>query len=242
MIKKALLFGLCLLAFNPAFGQSKKPIVAKNKIVNSSNGDIMARFNLSEGKDTLIVELYDDFNVNPSVPEMTEKLKADPELLKYIQETLQDGTVNHRALTIVVPEQKGKKDLPKKIQPLKSPKRFSIDYSLGRHTDQFSGKFRYAGSFGIEGTVATSLYRGDVSDNYLYLGLSQDFDQLYYTKWQGHFSLGPIVNVQAGTSEILPGLVVVGSLYRQIDGNFYFGPKIMLGSFNELSFSISTRF
>lgn len=240
-MKKVFLIGLFCLTTSVTFAQSQDVIVTKRKIVNNSSGEVIARYELNETKDTLNVTLYREYNINSKIPEITYKINADPKTLKYIKETSTDGTVSHRLLAIVLPEQKERKSKKEK-KPEKSPQRISVDYSLGRHTDQFSAKFRYLGSFGIEGSVATSLYRGDVKDNYLYLGLSQDFDDLYYTEWQGHFSLGPIAYAETGKNEIKPGLVVIGSFYRKIDRNFYFGPKIMLGSFNEFSFSISTRF
>lgn len=242
-MKKFLLLCALIAPMSLAFGQSSGTIVKKKKILNATTGATIATYKLNEGRDTLKVSLNTKFNINRTLPEMSMKLRVDPETLKYVAETQPNGNMVYRELSIVVPESKGeKKPIEKAIKPLKSPKVFSASYAMGRHTDQFSGVFRYAGSFGIEGSIATSLHRGDVFDNYLYLGLSQDFDGLYYTKWQGHFSLGPIVVAEAGKSEFTPGLVVVGALHRQIDRNFYFGPKIMLGSFNEFSFTISTRF
>jgi hypothetical protein len=242
-MKKLLLLCALLAPMSLAFGQSSGTIVKKKKILSATTGSTIATYALNEGRDTLLVTLYKEFNINKTLPEMTMKLRVDPKTLKYLKETQPNGSKVYRELSIVIPDSKGnKKPKDKAIKPLKSPKVFSASYALGRHTDQLSGVFRYAGSFGIEGAIATSLHRGDVLDNYLYLGLSQDLDGLYYTKWQGHFSLGPIVLAEAGKNEFTPGLVVIGELQRQIDDNFYFGPKIMLGTFNEFSFSISTRF
>ena len=237
-MKKFLLICLLVAPMSFVFGQSSSLIIKKRKILNATTRETIATYKLNDRQDTLMVKLNTEFNINKALPEMSMKLRVNPKMLKYVAETQANGNKVYRELAIIVPDSK----IKKAIKPLNSPTVFSASYSLGRHTDQFSGVFRYLGSFGIEGTIATSLYRGDVFDNYLYLGLSQDFDDLYYTNWQGRFSLGPIVVAETGRNAFTSGFVVVGALHRKIDDNFYFGPKIMLGSFNEFSFSISTRF
>lgn len=229
---------LLLTSFATLVAQNKSQdlIVSNNKLKYENGKKVVAEFKTNETLDTLIIDMYELFDVQKALPLIAANLKLNPKRTKYIQEVRPSGKKVYRDLIIVYPEKVKKKD----TKPYDGP--LSLAYTLGRHTDQLELKLKYFNNYGVVASFGNSFYRGDLNRHFLYLGLSKDFDRLANTKWQGMASVGPIAVATHQTNELVVGAVANISIQREFTTNTFFGPKIIIGNYNEIGFSLSTRF
>lgn len=237
-MKKLILLLHILLVAPQCFAQEKqqKLIVTKNAIKLENGKKVIANFKTNAAQDTLIIDMYEVFNVQKSLPLIAEKLSLNPIRTKYITEIRPEGNRIHRDLLILYPEKKQKAE-PKIYEgPL------SVAYTIGRHTDQIDLKFKYLKSYGVIASFGNSFYRGDLDRHFLYIGFSKDFEKLGNTKWQGVASVGPIAVATQLKNELQVGAVAIVGIQREFTTNTFFGPKLIIGNYNEFGFSLSTRF
>lgn len=179
--------------------------------------------------DTLKIVLFEKANVESLIPEMIMTLKVNPKSVSYISESSFMGTGSVRELEVYIPE-------PKKTPPSKDRVQFS--YDLGRHTDMLGLRIKYYKYYGIEMIGGTSVHRLDVENNFAYIGLSNEFNQFYSFGWRGHASLGPLLLVKTGSNEMTVTGAACVSLQKSIGVNSYFGPRWIIGGYNELSLGV----
>lgn len=236
-MKKLLIIFFVFSGIHMAFAQSQKAdlVVAKSSIKFENSKKNAAKFKVNETQDTLTIDMYEVFDVQKALPLIAEKLQLNPERTKYITEIRPSGKKIHRDLIIIYPEKK-----KKETKPYEGP--LSVAYTIGRHTDQFDLKFKYFNNYGIVATFGNSFYRGDLGRHFLYLGFSKDFESLGDGKWQGVASVGPIAVATHQENELSVGAAAVVTLQREFTKNTFFGPKLIIGNYNEIGFSLSTRF
>jgi hypothetical protein len=179
--------------------------------------------------DTLKIVLFEKANVESMVPNMVIELGVDPKAVHYISESSFMGKGSIRELEVYIPS-------PKKTPPSKDRVQFA--YNLGRHTDMVSLRLKYYRYYGIDATLGTSIHRIDNQKNFAYLGLSNEFNQFYRLGWRGHASIGPILMVTSNTNEMSVSGAACLSLQKSFGANAYFGPKWIIGGYNELSLGV----
>lgn len=227
---------IVLIGVQEAFAQKNENLVVVNSSIKFENSKKkVADFNVNETQDTLIIDMYEVFDVQKALPLIAEKLQLNPNRTKVITEIRPSGRKIYRDLIIVYPSKK-KKVSKKYDGPL------SIAYTIGRHTDQLDLKFNYLNNYGVVASFGNSFYRGDMSRHFLYFGFSRDFDALSGGKWQGVASVGPIAVATHQENELQVGAAAIISLQREFSTNAFFGPRLIIGNYNEIGFTLSTRF
>jgi len=237
-MRKVFLLSLLILSFSClAQSNSEAIIIGRGVVRTQLTNQIIGKFELSDNKDTLLVEMSQMFNVQKALPTMATKLEIDPSKVRFLKERQPSGKTVYRELAIVIPEvKKNKKASPN------SNSIIALGYSIGRHTDQLDIKVRYYNTYGIHGIFGNSFYRGDLSTHFLFLGASNDFEYFRGTKWQGVISLGPIAVAKQNTNELEVGAAIIFNIEREFTENIFFGPRLIIGNYNELGFCLSTRF
>lgn len=179
--------------------------------------------------DTLKIVKFQKFNVDPFIPEIVLATEKDPKSIHYISESSFMGDGSVRELDVYIPD-------TKRTPPVNS--RVHLNYSVGRHTDQLGIRVKYFKYYGVEAIGGTSIHRGDNQNHFMYLGLSNEMNLFYRAGWRGQISAGPILLVETNTNEMTVTGAVVGSLQKRASDRLTFGPRIMVGGYNEVSMSM----
>ncbi|CAI8228036.1 MAG: Uncharacterised protein [Flavobacteriaceae bacterium] len=182
--------------------------------------------------DTLKIVKFEEFNVDDLIPEMVVSKEVDPTSIKYISESSFLGEGSVRNLEVYIPA-------PKKTPPAKQ--NFNMNYSLGRHTDIVGLRVKYYRYFGIEALAGISVHRTDSEKNFMFLGLSNEMNLFYRTGWKGHVALGPLLYAETGVNEMTVTGAASISL-RKSTNNWSFGPRLLIGGYNELAFEMALSF
>lgn len=237
-MRKVFLF-IALTLTVSSFAQSKSEtiVIGRGVVRTQLTNKLIGTYELNEKQDTLIVEMSEMFSVQKALPEMASKLEIDPKKVRYIKEVQPSGKTIYRELAIVIPEGNSAPKPTSKKNSL-----IAVGYGIGRHTDQLDIKVRYFKTYGIHGIFGNSFYRGDLATHFLFLGASNDFEYMRGTKWQGVMSLGPIAVAKQNTNELEVGMAVIFNVEREFTENLFFGPRLIIGNYNELGFCLSTRF
>lgn len=182
--------------------------------------------------DTLKIVKFEEFDIDALIPEMVVSKQIDPKSIHFISESSFMGEGSVRELEVYIPE-------PKKTPPSKQT--FSSNFSLGRHTDMIGLRVKYYKYYGIEAIAGTSVHRTDTEKNFLFLGLSNEMNLFYRSGWKGHVALGPILYVETGVNE----MVVTGAAsvsIRKSMNRLSFGPRLLIGGYNELALEMALSF
>lgn len=222
-MKKHLIFLSLFLLPLLGFGQALK--IEGNELLLGS--DKLGTFEVVS--DTLKIVKFEKFNVDPFIPEIVLSTDKDPKAIHYISESSFMGEGFVRELDVFIPD-------VKRTPPVKNV--VHINYSVGRHTDQLGIRIKYYQYYGIEAIAGTSLHRGDNQMNFLYLGLSNEMNLFYRAGWRGQVSAGPILLAESNVNEMTVTGAVVGSLQKRATDRFTFGPRVIVGGYNEVSMSM----
>lgn len=179
--------------------------------------------------DTLKIVKFEKFNVDPFIPEIVLATEKDPKSINWVSESSFMGDGSVRELDVYIPE-------PKRTPPLKN--NIHINYSVGRHTDQLGIRLKYFKYYGIEAIGGMSVHRSDNYRQFLYLGLSNEMNLFYRAGWRGQVSAGPILLLETNTNEMTVTGTFVGSLQKKTSERLSFGPRVMIGGYNEVSMSM----
>lgn len=179
--------------------------------------------------DTLKIVKFEKFNVDPFIPQIVLATEKDPKSINYISESSFMGEGSVRELDVYIPD-------PKRTPPVKN--RIHLNYSVGRHTDQIGFRMKYFKYYGVEAIAGTSIHRGDNQINFMYLGLSNEMNLFYRAGWRGQVSLGPILVAESGVNEMVITGAGVASLQKRASDRITFGPRVMVGGYNEVSMSM----
>lgn len=179
--------------------------------------------------DTLKIVKFEKFNVDPFIPQIVLATERDPKSINYISESSFMGEGSVRELDVYIPE-------AKKTPPVKN--RIHLNYSVGRHTDQLGIRVKYYKYYGVEAIAGTSIHRSDNQMNFMYLGLSNEMNLFYRSGWRGQISLGPILIAESGVDEMTITAAATASLQKRATDRLTFGPRIMVGGYNEVSMSM----
>jgi len=205
------------------FGQALK--IEGNELLLGS--DKLGTFEVVS--DTLKIVKFEKFNVDPFIPEIVLSTDVDPKAIHYISESSFMGQGSVRELDVFIPD-------AKRTPPVKNM--VHLNYSIGRHTDQLGIRIKYYQYYGIEAIGGTSLHRGDNKMNFLYLGLSNEMNLFYRAGWRGQISAGPILIAESNVNEMTVTGAVVGSLQKRATERLTFGPRVIVGGYNEVSMSM----
>jgi len=222
-MKRIVITLVFIFGASASFGQSLK--IDQNSIMDRD--EKVGSFETVQ--DTLKIVKFKAMNIDYLIPDMVISLGVDPKQVKYISETSFLGEGSVRELEVYLPT-------PKQTPPSKHL--IQVNYHLGRHTDMYTARFKYYKYYGVELVGATSVYRGDRATNFVYLGLSNEFNQFYRLGWRGHISLGPIIIAEAGVDELTVTGALNFSLQKSINDRLSFGPKFFVGGYNELAMGI----
>jgi len=179
--------------------------------------------------DTLKIVKFEKFNVDPFIPEIVLATGKDPKSIHYISESSFMGEGSVRELDVYIPD-------AKRTPPVKN--RMHLNYSVGRHTDQLGIRVKYFKYYGVEAIAGTSIHRSDNQINFMYLGLSNEMNLFYRTGWRGQVSLGPVLLAESGVNEMTITGAGCFSLQKRATDRLTFGPRIMVGGYNEVSMSV----
>ena len=210
-------------------------VIGQGVIRTQDSREIVARFYANKGGDTITIDMVQYVPVKKSLPKIAQRLGIEKDKTTILKVVEPNNTITYQTLNILAPDSDGSAD-----STYNSP--ISLGYAIGRHTDQFNVRIRYNKGFGIDFHLGTSIYRGDLNSHFLFVGLSNDFQSLFGSEWSGVFSAGALGMVFYDNEEMLIGPVGIINIQRPYSKNSSFGPKFIFGAYNEVGFSISTRF
>lgn len=229
---------LVLMLFALAAHAQKKvePVVIGNGVIRTQESrEIIARFYKNDNSDTVTIDMTELIPFKKSLPKITQKLGIEKDKTTVLKVVKPDNSITYQTLDILAPDSKGSSE-----DLYNGP--ISLGYSIGRQTDQFNVRLRYYKGFGLDFHLGTSIYRSDLNNHFLFIGLSNDFKSVFGTEWGGVFSAGALGMVYYDNNEMTTGPVGIIKIQRSFSKNSFFGPKLIFGTHNEMGFSISTRF
>ena len=90
---------IVLIGVQEAFAQKKENLVVVNSSIKFENSKKkVADFNVNETQDTLIIDMYEVFDVQKALPLIAEKLQLNPNRTKVITEIRPSGKKIYRDL------------------------------------------------------------------------------------------------------------------------------------------------
>lgn len=230
IMKQLIPFTLFVLLFSyGAQAQQRFPLKVEEGSILSKNEKVGSYDIIM---DTLKIVKFEEFNIDNLIPEMIVSKKVDPTIVKYISESSFLGEGSVRNLEVYIPE-------PKKTPPARQ--NFNMNFSLGRHTDIVGMRVKYYRYYGIEALAGISLHRTDSEKNFLFLGLSNEMNLFYRSGWKGHVALGPLLFAETGVNEMSVTGAASISL-RKSTNNWSFGPRLLIGGYNELALEMALSF
>jgi len=86
-MRKVFLLSLLTLSFSClAQSNSEAIIIGRGVVRTQLTNQIIGKFELSDNKDTLLVEMSQMFNVQKALPTMASKLEIDPSKVRFLKE------------------------------------------------------------------------------------------------------------------------------------------------------------
>jgi hypothetical protein len=236
MKKLSIIIFLFLISFTSNAQEKVEAVVIGQGVIRTQDSrEIVARFYANKGGDTVTIDMAQYVPIKKSLPKIAQRLGIEKDKTTILKVVEPNNTITYQTLNILAPDSNGSAD-----STYNSP--ISLGYAIGRHTDQFNVRLRYYKGFGIDFHLGTSIYRGDLNSHFLFVGLSNDFQSLFGSEWGGVFSAGALGMVFYDNEEMLTGPAGIINIQRPYSKNSSFGPKFIFGAYNEVGFSISTRF
>ena len=236
MKKLSTIIFLFLIGFTSNAQEKVEAVVIGQGVIRTQDSrEIVARFYANKGGDTVTIDMAQYVPIKKSLPKIAQRLGIEKDKTTILKVVEPNNTITYQTLNILAPDSNGSAD-----STYNSP--ISLGYAIGRHTDQFNVRLRYYKGFGIDFHLGTSIYRGDLNSHFLFVGLSNDFQSLFGSEWGGVFSAGALGMGFYDNEEMLTGPVGIINIQRPYSKNSSFGPKFIFGAYNEVGFSISTRF
>jgi hypothetical protein len=236
MKKLSIIIFLFLISFTSNAQEKVEAVVIGQGVIRTQDSrEIVARFYANKGGDTVTIDMAQYVPIKKSLPKIAQRLGIEKDKTTILKVVEPNNTITYQTLNILAPDSNGSAD-----SIYNSP--ISLGYAIGRHTDQFNVRLRYYKGFGIDFHLGTSIYRGDLNSHFLFVGLSNDFQSLFGSEWGGVFSAGALGMVFYDNEEMLTGPAGIINIQRPYSKNSSFGPKFIFGAYNEVGFSISTRF
>jgi hypothetical protein len=236
MKKLSIIIFLFLVGFTSNAQEKVEAVVIGQGVIRTQDSrEIVARFYTNKGSDTITIDMAQYVPIKKSLPKIAQRLGIEKDKTTILKVVEPNNTITYQTLNILAPDSKSSAD-----SSYNSP--ISLGYAIGRHTDQFNVRLRYYKGFGIDFHLGTSIYRGDLNSHFLFVGLYNDFQSLFGSEWGGVFSAGALGMVFYDNEEMLTGPAGIITFQRPYSKNSFFGPKFIFGAYNEVGFSISTRF
>ena len=236
MKKLSIIIFLFLIGFTSNAQEKVEAVVIGQGVIRTQDSrEIVARFYANKGGDTVTIDMAQYVPIKKALPKIAQRLGIEKDKTTILKVVEPNNTITYQTLNILAPDSNGSAD-----STYNSP--ISLGYAIGRHTDQFNVRLRYNKGFGIDFHLGTSIYRGDLNSHFLFVGFSNDFQSLFGSEWGGVFSAGILGMVFYDNEEMLTGPAGIINIQRPYSKNSSFGPKFIFGAYNEVGFSISTRF
>jgi hypothetical protein len=236
MKKLSIIIFLLLIGFSSNAQEKVEAVVIGQGVIRTQDSrEIVAKFYANKAADTVTIDMTQYVPIKKSLPKIAQRLGIEKDKTTILKVVEPNNTITYQTLNILAPDSNSGAD-----STYNSP--ISLGYAIGRHTDQFNVRLRYYKGFGIDFHLGTSIYRGDLNSHYLFVGLSNDFKSLFGSEWDGVFSAGALGMVFYDNEEMLTGPAGIINIQRPYSKNSSFGPKFIFGAYNEVGFSISTRF